>query len=111
MTAFNKDDFIFYGGYLTYHGEYNGQPVYEAGKHTHPTRVGKGKPLVIVRFKYGRKPWKSWVNWMVKNMTVETFAEQAKNPEISSGQILYNAGCRSSRVLGPNMDLFYSKTL
>jgi len=39
----------------------------------HPSWVGKMKPAFIARFKYGCKPWKSWVNFLVKNSHVELY--------------------------------------
>lgn len=71
MTAFDKTKFTTYGGYIMYHGEYEGQPVYE--EPCHPTRLGKGKELFIARFKYGPKPYKNWINFLAKNFTVEEY--------------------------------------
>ena len=42
MTQFNKADFSYHGGYLMYTGDYEGRPVYEAGKNVHPSNVGRG---------------------------------------------------------------------
>jgi hypothetical protein len=39
----------------------------------HPSWVGLPKPEFIARFKYGYKPWKAWVNFLVKNVTVEQY--------------------------------------
>jgi len=33
------------------------------------------KPAFVARFKYGSKPWKSWVNHLVKHSTVEEYLE------------------------------------
>jgi hypothetical protein len=41
----------------------------------HPSWIGLPQPTFIARFKYGRKPWKSWVNFLVKNCTVEQYLE------------------------------------
>jgi hypothetical protein len=35
------------------------------------------KPAFVARFKYGYKPWKAWVNFLVKNATVEKYMELA----------------------------------
>ena len=37
----------------------------------------------IARFKYGRKPYKTWINFLVKNFTVEEYLRliDHKNPE------------------------------
>ena len=52
MTKFDKSKFSYHGGYLTYTGDYNGRPVWEAAPRIHPSNVGKGKNLFIARFKH-----------------------------------------------------------
>lgn len=76
MTKFNKEDFNFHGGYLTYTGEYYGRPVYEDGPNVHPTRVGKGKDLFVARFKYSGSPITKtkFLKELIKNHTVEDYA-------------------------------------
>ena len=44
----------------------------------HPSWNGMLKPAFVARFKYGYKPWKAWVNFLVKNATVETYLTLAE---------------------------------
>jgi len=75
MTKFNKEDFNFHGGYLTYTGNYYGRPVYEDGPNVHPTRVGKGKDLFIARFKHKGPITKAkFLKELIKNHAVEDYA-------------------------------------
>ncbi len=88
-TAFNKDDFIWDGMYLMYCGdagemtEYYEQPC-------HPTREGMIKAQFIARFKYGSKPWKTFVNALVKHFTVEEYLRLSE--ETSPVQALNSKG-------------------
>jgi len=77
MTRFNKEDFTWDGMYLMYAGTYEGQPnMDEVHPDCHPSWVGKPKPAFIARFKYGRKPYKSWINFLCKKAgSVEDFLE------------------------------------
>ncbi len=51
----------------------------EVNPNCHPSWVGKMKPAFIARFKYGPyKPWKSWVNFLVKNAHVEIYLKLAE---------------------------------
>jgi hypothetical protein len=43
----------------------------------HPSWKGLPKPTFIARFKYGYKPYKSWINFLVKNVYVEQYVELA----------------------------------
>ena len=71
-TRFNKEDFTWDGMYLMYKGEHTQSKYYELP--CHPTRVGTPKSEFIARFKYGNyKPWKAWVNFLVKNASVEEY--------------------------------------
>jgi hypothetical protein len=71
-TRFEKELFNWDGMYLTYHGEHTGSKYYT--EPCHPTRLGTPKHEFIARFKYGNyKPWKAWVNFLVKNATVEEY--------------------------------------
>jgi hypothetical protein len=71
-TRFNKEDFTWDGMYLMYTGEHTQSKYYELP--CHPTRVGTPRSEFIARFKYGNyKPWKAWVNFIVKNFTVEEY--------------------------------------
>jgi hypothetical protein len=71
-TRFIKEDFTWDGMYLMYTGEHTQSKYYELP--CHPTRVGTPRSEFIARFKYGNyKPWKAWVNFIVKNFTVEEY--------------------------------------
>jgi hypothetical protein len=80
MTKFNKDDFTWDGMYLMYRGRHtqsvNMEDYYPE---VHPSWVGRPKPQFIARFKYGYKPWKAWVNFLVKNCTVEQYIALEKD--------------------------------
>lgn len=79
MTAFVKENFTWDGMYLMYDGEYTNQPTMdEVHPNCHPSWVGVGKPAFIARFKYGRKPYKSWINFLVKKSTVENYLKLAE---------------------------------
>ncbi|MBG10958.1 MAG: hypothetical protein CMD92_07295 [Gammaproteobacteria bacterium] len=80
MTQFDKEKFHYHGGYLMYHGTYEGQPTYEEvyGKDKiHPSRIGMPVELFIARFKYVFFQG-AFKNFLVKNFTVEEFAEGYK---------------------------------
>jgi len=59
-TYFQKEKFVWDGMFLTY---------------------GENRDF-IARFKYGRKPYKTWINFLTKNFTVEEYLEKIdhKNP-------------------------------
>lgn len=79
MTNFKKENFYFDGSFLTYNGSYEGsQNMDEFNPNCHPSWIGKMKPAFIARFKYGRKPYKSWINFLVKNATVEQYLQLAE---------------------------------
>lgn len=80
MTPFVKEEFVWDGMYLMYRGRHTKSVNYEVARpDCHPSWVGKPKPEFIARFKYGRKPWKSWVNFLVKNnVSVEKYLELAE---------------------------------
>ena len=62
MTKFDKELFTWDGMYLMYQGAFEGSRTMEqVSPDCHP------------RFKYGSKPWKSWVNFLVKNFTIEEY--------------------------------------
>jgi hypothetical protein len=74
MTRFNKEDFTWDGMYLMYRGAHTKSVNMEvANPNCHPSWHGRVKPEFIARFKYGSKPWKSWVNYLVKTTTVEEY--------------------------------------
>jgi len=76
MTRFDKELFTWDGMYLMYRGDYVGSKTMdEVHPNCHPSWVGKTKPAFIARFKYGAKPWKSWVNCLVDNYTVEEYLQ------------------------------------
>ena len=78
MTKLDKTQFEFFGGYLNYHGDYEGAEYYEEGN-CHPSRVGTRKPLFIARFKHGGPFTKSKVMKKIVDMfTVEQYAEMMK---------------------------------
>jgi len=97
MTQFNKADFSYHGGYLTYTGAYEGRPVWEtktaAGGTVHPSLVGKGKDLFIARFKYSGPFTKAkFLAQLIKNFTVEEYVEARSQDGLDSSplQILKN---------------------
>ena len=58
---------------LMYRGKHTESVNMEVARpNCHPSWHGLPKPEFIARFKYGYKPWKAWVNFLVKNVTVET---------------------------------------
>ena len=76
MTAFTKEDFTWDGMYLMYRGRHNESLNMEVARpNCHPSWHGLPQPTFIARFKYGYKPWKAWVNFLVKNVTVEKYIE------------------------------------
>lgn len=96
MTKFNKSDFSYHGGYLMYTGEYEGRPVYEAGKRVHPSNVGRGIDLFIARFKYRGSPVKmgAFKKFLINNFSVEEYAAARKVEGIDGAplRILQNKG-------------------
>ena len=76
MTAFTKEDFTWDGMYLMYRGRHTESVNMEvASPNCHPSWHGLPKPEFIARFKYGYKPWKAWVNFLVKNVSIEKYLE------------------------------------
>ena len=79
-TKFNKEDFTWDGMYLMYRGDFNGsRKMLDVNPKAHPSWEGMNKPAFVARFKYGYKPWKAWVNFLVKNATVEKYMELASH--------------------------------
>lgn len=79
MTPFNKDEFTWDGMYLMYRGRHTESVNMEvAYPECHPSWIGKPKPAFIARFKYGSKPWKSWVNCITDNYTVEEYLAEVR---------------------------------
>lgn len=79
MTAFVKEKFEFDGMFLMYHGRHeNSKNMEEVNPDCHPSWVGKPRPEFVARFKYGYKPYKAWINWLVKNASVEDYLELAE---------------------------------
>jgi len=73
-TRFNKEDFTWDGMYLMYRGDFDGaQKMLDVHPDAHPSWKGMNKPAFVARFKYGYKPWKAWVNFLVKNASVEEY--------------------------------------
>jgi len=80
MTNFDKDQFTWDGMYLMYRCGFENAPLMnEVHPDCHPSWVGLVKPSFIARFKYGSKPWKSWVNAIVENYTVEEYLAEVKS--------------------------------
>ena len=76
MPAFNKEEFTWDGMYLMYRGRHSESVNMEVARpNCHPSWVGKPQPAFIARFKYGYKPWKAWVNFLVKNVSIEKYLE------------------------------------
>lgn len=74
QTPFQKDQFRWDGMYLHYEGRHNNSKTFdELYPDCHPSNIGRIKPEFIARFKYGRKPYKTWINFLVKNFTVEEY--------------------------------------
>lgn len=80
MTAFDKTQFEYFGGYLNYHGPYETAEYYEDGPSVHPTRVGTQKHLFIARFKHGGPFTKAKVmKKIMQTFTVEEYAQLMKD--------------------------------
>ena len=78
MTQFVKEEFTWDGMYLMYKGDFDGaQMMMDVCPNAHPSWEGKLKPAFIARFKY-RKPYKTWINFLVKNATVEEYVALAE---------------------------------
>ena len=79
QTPFQKDKFNWDGMYLTYEGKQGLTRNYEEDyPNCHPTRVGTPQPIFIARFKYGRKPYKTWINFICRNFTCEEWVMAQK---------------------------------
>ena len=79
MTKFVKDEFKWDGMYLMYGGAFDGaKMMMDVHPNAHPSWEGKLMPAFVARFKYGYKPWKTWVNFLVKNATVEEYMKLAE---------------------------------
>ena len=80
MTAFVKENFTWDGMYLMYQGEFEGsRTMEEVSPNCHPSWHGMPERTFVARFKYGSKPYKSWMNHLVKNCTVEQYIELTRN--------------------------------
>ena len=76
MTAFVKENFTWDGMYLMYQGAFEGsRTMEEVSPNCHPSWHGMPERTFIARFKYGSKPWKSWINHLVKTTSVENYIE------------------------------------
>jgi len=79
MTAFVKEEFTWDGMYLMYRGAFEGaKMMMDVHPDAHPSWEGKLKPQFIARFKYGYKPYKTWMNFLVKNASVEEYVALAE---------------------------------
>jgi len=82
MKVFNKENFSWDGMYLMYEGDlgkFNKSYSEVYGDKCHPSRADMIVPAFIARFKYGPKPYKSWINFIAKNFDVEEWIELAEN--------------------------------
>ena len=86
MTTFNKEQFTFDGMYLNYEGDQGEFNQYYT-EPCHPSRLGTVKSMFIARFKYGRKPYKTWINFISKNFTVEEWATLAGKNGMESSPV------------------------
>jgi len=74
MTAFVKEKFSWDGMYLMYTGEFEGSRTMEQVRpECHVSWHGMPERTFVARFKYGSKPYKSWVNYLVKNVSIEEY--------------------------------------
>lgn len=111
MTAFNKDDFRWDGMYLMYTGEQGYcTEYYGHEENIHPTRRGTARDMFIARFKYGRKPWKTYVNFLVKNFTVEEYATRSAHGE-SPVEIVQSKGMLEPALKKQCRDAGYPQTV
>jgi hypothetical protein len=73
-TPFTKENFSWDGMYLMYQGAFEGSRTMEqVSPNCHVSWHGMPERTFIARFKYGSKPWKSWVNFLVKTTSVEDY--------------------------------------
>jgi len=80
MTKFDKEMFSWDGMYLMYKGDFNGSRLMQdVSPDCHPSWHGLLKPAFVARFKYGYKPYKTWINFLVKNCNVEEYMELSAN--------------------------------
>ena len=94
MTQFDKEKFHYHGGYLMYHGTYEGQPTYDEyyGKDKiHPSRIGMPVELFIARFKYVFFQG-AFKNFLVKNFTVEEYRDLTNMLNLAPLQALETKG-------------------
>jgi hypothetical protein len=76
MTKFVKENFSWDGMYLMYQGEFEGsRTMEEVSPNCHESWHGMPERTFIARFKYGSKPYKSWINFLVKHATIEKYIE------------------------------------
>ena len=62
--------------YLMYQGAFEGSRTMEqVSPNCHESWHGMPERTFIARFKYGSKPWKSWVNFLCKTTSVEDYIE------------------------------------
>ena len=71
MTNFVKEDFHWDGMYLMYRGDVGEFQQYYEKVREDGSRVKRDR--FVARFKYGSKPWKTWVNFLVKHFSVEDY--------------------------------------
>lgn len=71
MTTFNKENFEYHGGYLTYTGD-QGEFNQYFEQPCHPTREGMRKDAFIARFKYVKHQG-TFKTFLIKHFTVEEY--------------------------------------
>jgi hypothetical protein len=85
MTNFIKENFKWDGEYLMYDGDQGEFNLTYGEAHgperCHPTMIDKRIPMFIARFKHGSKPYKSWINFICKNFTIEEWKKLEATPE------------------------------
>ena len=100
MTAFVKENFTWDGMYLMYQGEFEGsRTMEEVSPNCHPSWHGMPERTFVARFKYGSKPWKSWVNYLVKNCTVEEYLELSEKESPSEAMYMLGWQPRKKRTV------------
>ena len=103
QTRFQKDLFKWDGMYLHYTGRHTQSKNWEElYPNTHPGNVGTNKPEFIARFKYGSKPYKTWINFLVKNFTVEEYVELTQYPHLGGKGLSPLAAMELKGFISPN---------
>lgn len=103
QTRFQKDLFRWDGMYLHYTGRHTQSKNWdELYPNTHPGNVGVNKPEFIARFKYGSKPYKTWINFLVKNFTVEEYVHLTQYEHMGGKGMTPLAAMQLKGFVSPN---------